>query len=219
MAMNLSLGRLPWYGQIGIFALLAGVAVGGFWYAYARPAQESLATRRAELESLKDEIDRGLVIARRLPQFRKEVASEEAQLNRLRVVLPEERDVSDLLRRVQAMATQSNLTILGFTPQAITSRETHAEWPIGLRLAGTYHNLAGFLERVSKFPRVINVKGIVIRANERDPNPAATITAECTATTFVLTQQQPAAEEPAGRGRGRAARPARGRAAGARGRG
>lgn len=214
--MNLSVGRLPWYGQVGIFALVAAVAVGGFWYAYARPAQESLATRRAELETLKSEIERGLVIARRLPQFRKEVATEQAQLDRLRVVLPEERDVSDLLRRVQAMATQSNLTILGFTPQTITSRETHAEWPIGLRLAGTYHDLAGFLERVSKFPRVINVKGITIRANDKEPNSASTITAECTATTFVLTQQQPAPEEPAPRGRGRGGR---GRAAGARGRG
>ena len=41
----------------------------------------------------------------------------EAQLDRLRTVLPEEQDVADLLRRVQAMATQSNLTIRGFTPR------------------------------------------------------------------------------------------------------
>ena len=33
------------------------------------------------------------------------------------------RDVADLLRRVQAMATQSNLTIRGFEPQAVASRD------------------------------------------------------------------------------------------------
>jgi type IV pilus assembly protein PilO len=212
MAMNLSLTRLPWYGQIGAFVALALAGVGAFWYAYVRPTEASLATRRAQLGTLRAEIDRGLATVGRLPEFRRELADLQAQLDRLRVVLPEERDVGDLLRRVQAMATQSNLTILGFTPQAITTRELHAEWPIGLQLEGTYHNLGLFLERISKFPRIINVNSISIEARE-DPPSAATITAECTATTFVLIEPAPETEE-AGRGRGRGGR-GRGRAAAA----
>jgi type IV pilus assembly protein PilO len=202
MTMNLTLSRLPWYGQIGAFVALALVGVGAFWYAYAQPAEASLASRRQELAKLRTEIDRGLATVGRLPEFRRQLADLQAQLDRLRVVLPEERDVGDLLRRVQAMATQSNLTILGFTPQAVTTRELHAEWPIGLQLEGTYHNLGQFLERVSRFPRIINVNSIEIQARD-NPTAGATITAECTATTFVLTEPPPAAgEQPAGRGRG-----------------
>ena len=217
--MNLSLGRLPWYAQIGAFVVLALAGVGAFWYFYAQPKEESLATRRTELAALKDEIDRGLATAKKLPDFRRQVADEQAQLDRLRVVLPEERDVADLLRRVQAMATQSNLTILGFSPQAITTREMHAEWPIGLQLEGTYHNLGAFLERVSKFPRIINVTGIAIRAKETNTPSLATIIAECTATTFVLIDPKQAEPEEAGRGRARGARGRGGRGAAARGRG
>lgn len=203
MAMNLTLSRLPWYGQIGAFVALALAGVGAFWYAYAGPAEASLAARRQQLATLRAEIDRGLATVGRLPEFRRELADLQAQLDRLRVVLPEERDVGDLLRRVQAMATQSNLTILGFTPQAVTTRELHAEWPIGLQLEGTYHNLGLFLERVSKFPRIINVNSIEIQARENS-TPGATITAEFTATTFVLIEPAPAAAETAaGRGRGR----------------
>lgn len=206
MAMNLTLSRLPWYGQIGAFVALALAGVGGFWYGYAQPAEASLASRRQELAKLRTEIDRGLATVGRLPEFRRELADLQSQLDRLRVVLPEERDVGDLLRRVQAMATQSNLTILGFRPQAVTTRELHAEWPIGLQLEGTYHNLGQFLERVSRFPRIINVSAIEIQARD-NPAAGATITAECTATTFVLTEPPPAAaEQPAGRGRGRGAR-------------
>jgi len=220
MAMNLNLSRLPWYGQIGAFVALALVGVGAFWYVYARPAQASLTERRQQLATLRAEIDRALVAVGRLPEFRRELADLQAQLDRLRTVLPEERDVGDLLRRVQAMATQSNLTILGFTPQAVTTRELHAEWPIGLQLEGTYHNLGLFLERVSKFPRIINVNNIEIAARD-NPTATATIRAECTATTFVLIEPPPAgAETPAGRGRGRGAPPAgRGRAAAPGGRG
>lgn len=208
--MNLSLSKLPWYGQLAAFLALSAGAAGVFWYFYARPAQASIDSRQGELTKLRVEIGRGLDTARRLPEFRRELAELEAQLDRLRAVLPEERDVADLLRRVQAMATQSNLTILGFQPRAVATRQLHAEWPIGLQLEGTYHDLGGFLERVSKFPRIINIGGITIKTRE-EGSGAATIAASCTATTFVLIDPA-AAPPPAGRGRGRGAR-GRGRGA------
>lgn len=198
MAINLSLSKLPWYGQVGAFAALSLAAAGAFWNWYAREAQESIDGRRAQLATLRADIDRGLMTARRLPEFRREVGQLEAQLERLRAVLPEEQDVADLLRRVQAMATQSRLTIRGFTPRAVTKRQMHAEWPIGLQLEGTYHDLGTFLERVSKFPRIINVGDIHIKAQDTQSD-GSTVTAECTATTFVLLDQQaPAAAKPAG---------------------
>jgi len=191
MAMNLSLSKLPWYAQVGTFVFLSLAAAGVFWNWYAQPLQESIDAREAQLALVRADIDRGLATARRLPEFRQEVGQLESQLDRLKTILPEERDVADLLRRVQGMATQSNLTIRGFTPRAVATRQLHAEWPIGLQLEGTYHNLGDFLERVSKFPRIINVSGIKIRSKEAGGD-ASTITAECTATTFVLIEPKPA---------------------------
>jgi type IV pilus assembly protein PilO len=185
VAINVSLSKLPWYGQVGAFVALSLAAAGAFWNWYARDTQASIDQRLTELTGLRLEIDRGLATAKRLPEFRREVGSLEAQLERLRAVLPEEQDVSDLLRRVQAMATQSNLAILGFAPKAVAKKQLHAEWPIGLKLEGSYHDVGSFLERVSKFPRIINVGDIKIdaRASQSD---GSTVTAECTATTFVL---------------------------------
>ena len=190
--MNLNLEKLPWYAQVGTFVVLALAAAGVFWNWYARPVQESIDMREAQLAMIRADIDRGLSTARRLPEFRREVGQLEAQLDRLKAILPEERDVADLLRRVQGMATQSNLAIRGFTPRAVATRQMHAEWPIGLQLEGTYHNLGDFLERVSKFPRIINLSGIKIKAKE-NASDSSTITAECTATTFVLIEPKPAA--------------------------
>jgi type IV pilus assembly protein PilO len=190
--MNLSLSKMPWYGQVGAFVALSLAGAGVFWNWYARPAQESLDQRRAELALLRADIDRGLATARRLPEFRKEITALEGQLERLRTVLPEEQDVGDLLRRVQGMATQSNLAIRGFTPQAVAKKQMHMEWPIGLQLEGTYHDLGDFLERISKFPRIINVGRIRIRA-KNEQAAGETITADCTATTFVLIETPPAA--------------------------
>ena len=196
MAINLSLNKLPWYAQVGVFVALLAAGVGAFWYFYADKAMQDIAARDAQLTTINQQIERGLATAKRLPEFRREVESLEAQLDRLRAVLPEEQDVGDLLRRVQAMATQSRLTIRGFQPRSVTRRQMHAEWPIGLQLEGTYHDLGTFLERVSKFPRIINVGNIHIKAQDVQSG-TATVTADCTATTFVLIDAQPAAAAPA----------------------
>ena len=89
MAINLSLSKLPWYGQIGVFVVIALAGAGAFWNFYARDVQESIDGREAQLAKLRVDIDRGLQTARRLPEFRREVGQLEAQLERLRAVLPE----------------------------------------------------------------------------------------------------------------------------------
>ncbi|MGH8630267.1 MAG: type 4a pilus biogenesis protein PilO [Burkholderiales bacterium] len=204
MAINLKFDKLPWYGQVGAFVVLSGACVGAFWQYYAVSAQESLNRRRAQLATVQAEVQRGLNMVRRLPEFRQELAKKEAELERLRQQLPEERDVADLLRRVQGMATQSNLAIRGFEPQAIANRDLHAEWPIGLKLEGSYHDLGAFLARVSKFPRIINVSDIKIKGRE-NPIGGSTITAECTATTFVLLEKAGAQAPPKPNGTAQAA--------------
>lgn len=186
--MNLSISKLPWYGQVGLFVLLSLAGVGVFYYWYVMPTQASLAARQQEVGSLRAEINKGLATARKLSDFRQQVAALEQRLDTLRPVLPDEKDVAELLRRIQAMATQSNLAIKGFAPAAVVQKQLYAEWPIGLQIEGTYHNLGAFLDRVSKFPRIINVTGIKIKAKEPSTGDV-TIAAQCTATTFVLIEK------------------------------
>jgi type IV pilus assembly protein PilO len=192
MALKISLNSLPWRVQLGSCVTLAAAGVGVFWYFYATPLREDINGRKAALVKVQADITRGQATARRLPEFRREVGALESQLNGLKTQLPEEQDVADLLRRVQAMATESNLTIRGFTPQAVSRKDLHAEWPIGIQVEGTYHDLGLFLDRVGKFPRIINVGNIHIAARENQTG-GTTVNADCTATAFVLVNQEAAA--------------------------
>src|SRR6266496_576308 len=109
----------------------------------------------------------GVATARKLPEFRAQVGDLEARLNNLKAVLPEEKDAADLLRRMQTVATQSNLTIKSFKPAPTVTKQLHAEWPINLELDGTYHNLALFFDRVSKFTRIVNISGLDVKGKEK----------------------------------------------------
>ena len=189
---NLGLSKQPWHVQLAVFVLLAGAGAGLFYYLYEMPKQAELTARNGELQAIRDRNTKGAETARQLPAFRSQISELEARLEALKPILPEEKDVGDLLRRIQTLATQSNLTIRGFRPQPIAAREIHAEWPIGLELEGNYHNLGLFLDRVSRFPRIINVGNMVITPKD-EPTSSASILVSCTATTFVLVEQPPPA--------------------------
>jgi type IV pilus assembly protein PilO len=183
--MELSLNKLPWWGQIGAFVVVCAGAVYGFWHFYVAEMSADVKIRQTRLTALRGDIARGVATARRLPEFETQVAQLEQRLENLSQVLPEEKDVADILRRIQGLATQSNLSIQRFTPTAVVQQALYAEIPYRLQAEGTYHNLGLFFDRISKFPRIISVSEIWIRA--KNPVEAnATILAECVATTFVL---------------------------------
>src|SRR5687768_8652211 len=114
--MELSLTKLPWYAQIGAFVILAGVAIGLFYRYYEVPFREEMSGREQQLKTLRADIAIGEETAKKLPEFRAQVDDLEARLSNLRAVLPEEKDAGDLLRRLQTVATQSNLQIRAFKP-------------------------------------------------------------------------------------------------------
>jgi type IV pilus assembly protein PilO len=190
-----TLTKLPWYGQIGAFLALSAAGVGVFYYLYVGPKQTEMRERQKKLDTLQADIRKSQAIAQRLPQFRAEVSELEIRLETLKNVLPEEKDIGDLLRRLQTLAVQSNLTIRGFKPGGSpVTKPLHAEFPYNLSLDGAYHNLGIFFDRVSKFPRIIHIGSIAIKGKDKQ-EPNSTITADCVATTFVLLEnaQKPVA--------------------------
>ena len=194
--MELSLTKLPWYGQIGAFLVLAIAGVGAFVYYYEWPQQTEFESRRLQLATIQKDIQMGTATAKKLPEFRAQVGELQGRLDNLKAVLPDEKDAADLLRRMQTVAAQSNLTIKSFKPAATQTKQLHAEWPINLELDGTYHNLAIFFDRVSKFTRIVNISGLDVKGKDK-PDPNSTISATCVATTFVLLEKPQAKGAPA----------------------
>src|SRR5262249_19607065 len=122
--MELGLDRLPWYAQVGAFMLLVAGGVIVFYMYYESPAHAEMAVRQQQLQPLRADVDKGRATARRLPEFRAQVAELESRLENLNAILPTEKDAADLLRQLQTVAVQSNLTIKGFKPAAPVNKPT-----------------------------------------------------------------------------------------------
>jgi type IV pilus assembly protein PilO len=169
-----------------MFLALSIAGAGIFYYYYEVPARAEMAKQEKQLKSLRADLEKARATAKKLPEFRADVANLERRLDTLRTVLPEEKDAADLLRRLQTVAMQSNLVIKGFKPAPIVTKQVHAEWPITLELEGNYHNLAAFFDRLGKFTRIVNISALEVKGKDAKGQPNVSISAKCVATTFVL---------------------------------
>jgi type IV pilus assembly protein PilO len=188
--MDISLSKLPWYGQLGAFVLMGALSIYGFYTYYVTDTQAEIRLKETRLTALRADVTKGRATAGRLGEFQNQVSDLERRLDALKNVLPEQKDVADTLRRIQGLATQSNLTLLRFTPAVQKQQALYLEVPYQLIADGSYHNLALFFDRVAKFQRIINVGDISISAKPRQ-DASSTITATLTATTFVLQEAAP----------------------------
>lgn len=189
------LEKLPFYGQVLVFAALAlGIVVIAFFvFPNMKQMQAEIDTMRDDLAEKQREVSDGRAIEARLPEFEREIASLELKLGDVQQILPTGQETGDLLRWIKNLGDQSNLDLKSFAPGSLRPVEFYKEFPIEMNVIGNYHDLGLFLDRVSKYQRIINVDNLrMSRSPQRDTGK--TIQASFTATTFVYDERGVATE-------------------------
>ncbi len=178
------LERMPFWGRVALMLAIAAAIVSVSYWLW--PNIAAMNEKVAELQDTyadKDrEIRKGRAIEQRMPEFKREVASLEQKLDDITQILPRQTETGDLLRWIKNLGDQSNLELKSFAPGELRPVEFYKEFPIQMQIVGTYHDLGIFLDRVSKYSRIINVDNLKVN-NAKDKNK--TIRAKFTATTFV----------------------------------
>jgi type IV pilus assembly protein PilO len=195
MAIELKLEEKKWW-VAGLIGLGCGIALAAVvHYAWLRGVNQDIARKTVELKGLQDEITKGRSAERKLSQFREEVKRLELELAKLLQILPSARNTEDLIKRIETLTRQGDFTLKKFTPGEPVAKEFYSEYPIDIALDGTYHNLALFFDRMSRFSRIINVEDMKVTALEL---PGKSIAANFVAKTFIYTgdENAPGAGKP-----------------------
>jgi type IV pilus assembly protein PilO len=182
------LDKLPFYGHVLVFAGLAlavVVAAYALWPNLGEMRKE-IEGYEAQFTEKQAEIRKGQAAEQRLPELEREIEAKKTELKDLEQILPSDRETGDLLRYVKNLGDQSNLDLKSFSPGGLKPAEFYKEFPIEMQMTGRYHDLGIFLDRVSKYSRIINVDNLRIGSVKQ---AGRTIQASLTATTFVYTEE------------------------------
>jgi type IV pilus assembly protein PilO len=180
----------PWYGYL----LLAAIVFGLFYFIYFKPKNTELQGIRADREKVENEVQSLRLKKKQLDKIEADIASLNKTLKELEVIIPQRKEISDILRRIQQLALDSRLNVIRFAPRGEIPKEFYAEWPIPIEVSGSYHNLGIFFDRLSSFARLFIIENFSIRALPQQAE-AATIGATFTAKTYYFLEEPPASPE------------------------
>ena len=163
MAANLeALKNIPYYQKIVIAVLLIVVLVGGFIYLIYIPKNNQIQGLKSQIAKLSEEIRINEARVQRLETLKQEHALLQQQLIQQMEQLPPEAEVPALLKQVSELGTRIGLDFKLWKPTAQKPGPNglYTEVPVDVEVAGGYHSVAIFFDRISKLRRIVNVVDI-----------------------------------------------------------
>lgn len=190
----MDLQSLPWYAQFLVFLLIGGIAFGIFYMLYYSDGQTTIENLDRQIENVEIEIRKAEKKERQLKQIKEEKEAKEKILEKLKEILPEEKEIANILRRVQGIISNARLKINKWATNKDQRQEVYTEVPISIVIEGNYHNLGQFFDQLSRLRKIFTIDGLAISPMSKMTS-IYTIRASFTASTY--TYQATAAKAPA----------------------
>src|SRR4030043_2189397 len=199
MAIKVYYKIFPGYVRTIIAILPALVIAIAVTFMLILPKNKKIKALESKNQAKENEIAKSQAKAEKLTELIAENQRLRNRLNELKDQLPEEKEVSDLLKQVSDLGIGSGLRILLWKPE---QKKTHPsgivyEIPVKVELSGSYHSLGFFFSSLTKLDRIVNMSDIKLS----DPKPAkdiASLKVSFTATTFSSIPEEETTKKPSG---------------------
>jgi type IV pilus assembly protein PilO len=162
VAINLSIKNIPPYLKIIFSVVPSLILVVLFVFLIYSPKNNEIKSLNSSIVKLDNEIASSEVKVRKLNELKAENARLKARLVELQEQLPEEEEVSNLLKQITDMGLKSGLEILLWRPE-VRKPDTggvYMEIPVKVTVTGGYHDLGVFFSHISHIKRIVNISDI-----------------------------------------------------------
>ena len=174
--------------RIGVLVFLVVAISAGYWYFYWSPKSDEIRRAKVRVTQLEKQVSEYEAIARDLPKFEAENKRLQKEFELVASKLPKEKEIPALIDSVYEDISASNLDSIIFAPKPQVTKEIYAEIPIEMEVLGSYYNLADFFDRISRLPRIVNVRNLNL---ERISPTSNTLNATFNVVTFRLLPPEP----------------------------
>lgn len=162
--------NLKWHFQLLLLLFVAGLLYGAVYYFVTGPTREEISVLNDQITQLQAKNEAARLATQRINEFRALYASKAAEYEELKVLLPEQREITNVLQGLQDNAKDSRLVVMRFSPREDTMQNAISAKPVEVEVDANFNNLRAFYERMAKLPRIVSITDFKI--NQLDKQKA-----------------------------------------------
>jgi type IV pilus assembly protein PilO len=165
------------------FIVLIGLFV---WLSYL-PKYEEIDRLKQEYQKAEKRLIEARQNAVKLTEYRNKREEAKEKFEIAKKALPAKQEIPSLLTNISQSGMDSGLEFLLFQPGSERPHEFYAAIPVSIKVAGSYHSVALFFDKVSKLSRIVNIENIKMKM----PRGKNKLETTCTAVTYKFIEASP----------------------------
>lgn len=173
--------NLKWHLQLILLVAIASLLYLSVWYFVTSVTREEVAQLSDEVSQLKAKNEAARIATQRINEFRALYASKAAEYEELKVLLPEQREITNVLSGLQENARDSRLIVMRFSPREDSTNDSIMAKPVEVEVDSNFANIRAFFEKMAKLPRIVSITDFKINQLDKQ-TPDKTLHAQ-----FLLT--------------------------------
>ena len=187
---NLDL-KNPAMQKIVLSLLLVCAVLGVFFFThfipFGYPAQrDRINALKSDYEKKSTDLARARATVADLPRFEAEYDQLHERWAMAAELLPTDRQLAVLLRKITLAAQQTGVEFKLFRPAGPKSEQYYTQLPLEIAVEGGYHQVGSFLAELANLRRIITVSNVKLKANTKTDNGLMTTSVNFTASAYSL---------------------------------
>jgi len=158
-----NMNGLPWYLRFGIFAAIALVIYGGFWYFVTSGTRKETKDLQAQIDTLKKANAEAQIASQRLSEFRTAYKNKQEELAELNALLPEQRELTKVLEGIQDRARITGLSLRKFSPKDDVQQDFYSGKKIEVAVQSSFSGLRAFFDQMAHYQRIVSINNFEVK--------------------------------------------------------
>ncbi len=159
--------NLKWHYHLLMLVCVAALVYSGVWYFFTSETRAEVAALNDQVSQLQAKNETARVATQRINEFRALFASKSEEYEELKVLLPEQREITNVLQGLQDTANNSRMMVMRFAPREDTMQDSIMAKPVEVEVDSNFNNLRAFFGQMAQLPRIVSITDFKINQLEK----------------------------------------------------
>ncbi len=162
-----NINGLPWYLRFVMFGAIALVVYAGFWYFVTSSTRKNTRELETQIASLKTANAEAQIASQRLNEFRTAYKNKQEELEELKALLPEQRELTKVLEGIEDRARTAGLSLRKFTPKDDVQQDFYSGKKIDVAVQSSFSSLRSFFDQLAHYQRIVSITNFEIKQMDK----------------------------------------------------